>query len=131
MMTDPIADMLTRIRNALRIRRDEVRMPKSSVKRGIAEVLKREGYVKSVREEGDGIEASLIIDLKYGPDGEDVISVLRRESRPGRRLYSKVDELRPVLSGLGITIISTSQGILSDRECRKKRVGGEVLCTVY
>jgi len=137
MMTDPIADMLTRMRNALRIRRKKVRIPHSRMKLGIAEVMKREGYINDFRaqeakpEDGHGPQGWIEIDLKYGPEGEDVLTFLQRASKPGRRMYSKVDALPPVLNGLGISILSTSLGILSDREARAKRVGGEVLCTVY
>ena len=137
MMTDPIADMLTRMRNALRIRRKKVRIPRSKMKLGIAEVMKREGYVLDYREiegkpeEGHGGQGWIEIDLKYGPEGEDVLTFMHRSSKPGRRVYSKVDALPLVLNGLGISILSTSQGILSDREARAKRVGGEVICTVY
>jgi small subunit ribosomal protein S8 len=137
MMTDPIADMLTRMRNALRIRRKKVRIPRSRIKAGIADVMKREGYILDFRlqeskpEDGQGPQGWIEIDLKYGPEGEDVLTHLHRESKPGRRLYSRVDGLPLVLNGLGISILSTSHGIMSDREARQKRVGGEVLCTVY
>ena len=137
MMTDPIADMLTRMRNALRIRRKKVRIPRSRIKVGIAEVMKREGYILDYRnldskpDDGMGPQGWLEIDLKYGPDGEDVLTHLHRESKPGRRLYSKVDALPLVLNGLGISILSTSYGIMSDREARLKHIGGEILCTVY
>ncbi len=137
MMTDPVADMLTRMRNALTIRRKKVRIPKSRLKVGIADVLKREGYVQDFRlldskpEEKVALQGWIEIDLKYGPEGEDVMTFVQRSSKPGRRVYSKVDDLPLVLNGLGISILSTSQGILSDREARQKRIGGEVLCTVY
>jgi small subunit ribosomal protein S8 len=137
MMTDPVADMLTRMRNALRIRRKKVRIPKSRLKVGIADVLKREGYVQDFRlleakpEDKVALQGWIEIDLKYGPEGEDVMTFVQRSSKPGCRVYSKVDDLPLVLNGLGISILSTSQGILSDREARQKRIGGEVLCTVY
>jgi len=137
MMTDPIADMLTRMRNALRIRRKKVQIPRSRIKVGIAEVLKREGYIGDFRlldskpEEMMAQQGWIEIDLKYGPEGEDIVTFVQRSSKPGRRVYSKVGELPSVLNGLGISILSTSQGILSDREARQKHVGGEVLCTVY
>jgi small subunit ribosomal protein S8 len=133
MMTDPIADMLTRIRNAVRIEHPEVHMPLSKVKRGLAEVLKREGYIWDWREEDqDGApNKQLLIQLKYGPNGERVIRHLRRVSKPGRRVYSPADRLRPVLNGLGISIISTSRGVISDREARQRKLGGEVLCEVW
>ena len=133
MMTDPIADMLTRIRNAVRIERAEVGMPLSKVKRGVAEVLKREGYIWDWREEE--LEGKpwkqLYIDLKYGPNGERVIQHIKRVSKPGRRIYSKSSKLRPILNGLGISIISTNRGVVSDREARQKNLGGEVLCELW
>jgi small subunit ribosomal protein S8 len=132
MMTDPIADMLTRIRNAVRVERHYVDIPTSRVKRGIADVLKREGFIwdwKEIEEEGQPV-ASLRIELKYGPNGERVIQSIKRISKPGRRLYTRSRELKPVLGGLGISIISTSKGVISDREARRDNVGGEVLCEV-
>ncbi len=130
MMTDPIADMLTRIRNAVRVERPFVDIPLSRVKRGVAEVLKREGYIWDFQEiEGMPVK-QLRIELKYGPNGERVIQSIRRVSKPGCRVYQKSQDLRPILNGLGITIISTSSGVLSDREARQKRVGGEILCEV-
>ncbi len=133
MMTDPIADMLTRIRNAVRIERPDVGMPLSKVKRGVAEVLKREGYIWDWREEEiDGKPSKqLFIDLKYGPNGERVIRHIQRVSKPGCRVYSRSTHLRPILNGLGISIISTSRGVISDREARQKNLGGEVLCELW
>jgi small subunit ribosomal protein S8 len=133
MMTDPLADMLTRIRNAVRIERPIVEMPLSKVKRGVAEVLKREGYIWDWREE-DGEDKpgkQLFIDLKYGPNGERVIRHIKRVSKPGRRVYSRSTDLKPILNGLGISIISTSRGVISDREARQKKLGGEVLCELW
>ena len=135
MMTDPIADMLTRIRNAVRVERPHVLMPISKVKRGLAEVLKREGYIWDWEEvapaQGEPPVQQLKLHLKYGPNGERVIRRIRRISKPGRRVYSGADNMRPVLGGLGITIISTSRGVVSDREARQRRLGGEVLCELY
>lgn len=133
MMTDPLADMLTRIRNAVRVERPIVQVPLSKVKRGVAEVLKREGYIWDWREEAaEGEPAKqLHIDLKYGPNGERVIRHIKRVSKPGRRVYSRATELRPILNGLGISIISTSRGVISDREARQKKLGGEVLCELW
>ena len=131
MMTDPIADMLTRIRNAVRIERPYVDVPVSKVKRGVAEVLKREGYIWDWQEVEANPIGNLRIELKYGPNGERVIQRLRRISTPGRRVYSRSKKLRPVLNGMGITIISTSHGVVSDREARQKNLGGEVLCEVW
>jgi small subunit ribosomal protein S8 len=131
MLTDPIADMLTRIRNAIVVKRQHVDVPASKLKRGLAEVLKREGYIWDWQEvEADPV-SSLRLELKYGANGEEVIQHIKRISTPGRRVYRKAKDLRPVLQGLGITIISTSSGIVSDREARQKNIGGEVLCEVY
>ena len=130
MMTDPIADMLTRIRNAVRVERPHVEMPLSKVKRGLADVLKREGYIWDWTEmQGDPVP-QLRIDLKYGPNGERVIRSIRRVSKPGRRVYSKARDLKPILNGLGISVISTSRGVVSDREARQRNLGGEVLCEI-
>jgi small subunit ribosomal protein S8 len=131
MWSDPIADMLTRIRNAASVRQRTVKIPSSKVKLGIARVLKEEGYVRDFDFVEDTRQGILRIDLKYGPEGEDLIHSIRRASRPGRRVYSKVGEIPSVCDGLGIAIVSTSQGILSDRQCREKKIGGELLCTVY
>ena len=133
MLTDPIADMLTRIRNAVRVERPHVETSTSKVKRGLADVLKREGYVWdwSEVEVEDSPVKQLRIELKYGPNGEKVIQEIKRVSKPGRRVYSKARDLKPVLGGMGITIISTSTGVLSDREARQKNAGGEVICEVY
>ena len=133
MMTDPIADMLTRVRNAVRVERQFVEMPVSKVKRGVAEVLKREGYIWDWSEQKDESEpfATLRLELKYGPNGERVIQSVKRVSKPGRRVYSGSRELKPVLNGLGISVISTSRGVVSDREARQRNLGGEVLCEVW
>jgi small subunit ribosomal protein S8 len=129
-MNDPISDMLTRIRNANRNSADEVRIPYSKLKHELANVLRREGYVNEVRIEGDGVQKALALILRYGPDGETVIHSLDRVSRPGRRVYTSATEIPRVRGGMGICILSTSRGVLSDRECRKQQVGGEVLCKV-
>jgi small subunit ribosomal protein S8 len=131
MMTDPIADMLTRIRNAVRVERPHVTMPLSKVKRGLAEVLKREGYIWGWEESEGHSVPELKIDLKYGPNGERVIRHIQRVSKPGRRVYRRADHLRPVLNGLGISILSTSRGVISDREARQRNLGGEVLCELW
>jgi small subunit ribosomal protein S8 len=133
MLTDPIADMLTRIRNGVRVERPHVEVSSSKVKRGLADVLKREGYVwdwSEVEVDGSPVK-QLRIELKYGPNGERVIQEIKRISKPGRRVYSKAKDLKPVLGGMGIMIISTSTGVLSDREARQKNAGGEVICEVY
>ncbi len=138
MMTDPIADMLTRIRNAVANKEAKVRIPRSKMKVNVADVLKREGYIEDCKvlearpeEGGKGQQGWLEIQLRYGPDGEDVITYLQRVSKPGRRVYSGAKDLKPVLNGLGIDILSTSKGVLSDREARTQKVGGEVLARVY
>lgn len=130
-MTDPIADMLTRIRNAYSVRKPKVDVPASKVKKGIARVLKDEGYIKDFVEMEDSVQGSIRIYLKYGPDNEDIIREIKRASRPGRRVYVGVDEIPVVLDGLGTAVLSTPKGILSDRECRRDRVGGEVVCVVW
>ena len=131
MMTDPIADMLTRIRNAVRVERPHVDVPLSKVKRGLAEVLKREGYFWDWEEIQATPAGQLRVHLKYGPNGERVIRHIRRISKPGRRVYSGATKLRPVLNGLGICVISTSRGVISDREARRRNLGGEVLCEIW
>jgi small subunit ribosomal protein S8 len=131
MMTDPIADMLTRIRNAVRVERPHIEMPISKVKRGLADALKREGYIWDWQEVDAQPVKNLRLELKYGPNGECVIQRIRRISKPGRRVYSKATDLRPVLDGLGISILSTSRGVVSDREARQRNIGGEVLCEVW
>jgi small subunit ribosomal protein S8 len=131
MMTDPIADMLTRIRNAVRVERSSLELPASKVKRGLAEVLKREGYIWDWQVVAATPASQLRIELKYGPNGERVIQRIRRISKPGRRVYSKAKELRPVLNGLGIKILSSSRGVISDRESRQRNLGGEVLCEIW
>jgi len=129
-MSDPIADMLTRIRNAIAVKRVTVDTPASKARRGIATVLQREGYILRFEEVDDGLQGVLRIHLKYGPDGEQVIQEIRRVSKPGRRVYSPIKDVLPVMDGLGITILSTSQGVMSDRQARKLNIGGELLCTV-
>lgn len=131
MMSDPIADMLTRIRNAVAIERPYVDIPSSKVKAAIAGVLQREGYIWDF-EVLDTVPAkTLRINLKYGPNGERVIQSITRDSKPGRRKFSGVDSIPKVLQGLGITILSTNKGVLSNREAKAQGVGGEVLCTVW
>ncbi len=131
MMTDPIADMLTRIRNALLIERPFVDMPVSKVKVGIAETLQREGYIWDFEILEGQPQGTLRLNLKYGPNGERVIQSIQRVSKPGRRRYASVRETPSVMDGLGISILSTNQGILSNREAKEKNVGGEILCQVY
>jgi len=148
MMTDPIADMLTRIRNACRIERQVVDMPASKFKLAIAQVLKDEGFVVDYQvgmltrdEQGHSTWAEekdiskphvlLRVFLKYGPEGERVIRHIERSSKPGRRFYLRTDQLRPILDGLGISILSTSRGVMSDRRARAQHLGGEVICKVW
>jgi small subunit ribosomal protein S8 len=131
MMTDPIADMLTRVRNALMVRKQTVDMPHSNLKEGVARVLCDEGFIQDCRVAGEPPHRLLRIYLKYGPLGEDVIREVRRVSSPGRRIYRPVSELHSYRNGLGIWVVSTNKGILSDRECRRQRVGGEVICSVF
>ncbi len=129
---DPVADMLTRIRNANIARLAKTEIPHSRLKEGIARVLKDEGYIKEykVLEAGKDRKA-LHVYLRYGVDGDPIVTTLERVSRPGRRVYRGVTEIGRVLDGLGIAVLSTPQGILSDRECRKKRIGGELLCKIW
>jgi small subunit ribosomal protein S8 len=131
MLSDPIADMLTRIRNAVSVERPHVDVPLSKVKRGLADVLKREGYIWDWQVvENDPVQ-QLRLELKYGPNGEHVIQSIKRISSPGRRVYRRSSDLRPILNGMGITILSTSGGVVSDREARQRKLGGEVLCEVW
>lgn len=130
MMTDPIADMLTRIRNANQARQQQVDIPHSQLKAQIARILAAEGYIRSYRVVEEGLQGTLRVKLKYGPNNERVISRLERVSRPGRRVYVPRRRLPRVLSGLGIAIVSTSRGVMTDHEARRLGVGGEVLCTV-
>jgi small subunit ribosomal protein S8 len=129
-LSDPIADMLTRIRNALRTNKPRVKVKASGICQGIAEVLKKEGYIVGYDRIDDGKQGILRIDLKYSDIGEPVIREIKRTSKPGHRIYSPVEKLPVVLGGLGIAIISTSKGVMSDASCRKQNVGGEVLCTL-
>jgi small subunit ribosomal protein S8 len=131
MMTDPIADMLTRIRNANRNSTKTVEMPASKMRVGIAEVLQSEGFVAGYRVEPGKPSSTLIVNLKYGVDGEQVIRAIDRVSKPGCRVYRGVAELKPVLRGQGIRVMSTPKGVISDRKARELNVGGEVLAEVY
>jgi small subunit ribosomal protein S8 len=127
---DPIADMLTRIRNANRVGRRLVLIPKSKICTGIAAVLKNEGYIDEIDVVDDGRQGQIRIKLKYSLSGEKVIHELDRQSKPGRRIYRKVEDLPKVLNGMGIAVVSTSKGVMSDRQAREQNVGGELLCTV-
>ncbi|MCC7368178.1 MAG: 30S ribosomal protein S8 [Chloroflexi bacterium] len=131
MMTDPIADMLTRIRNGLQSRHAAVEMPASKLKSAIAEVLKDEGYIKGYSQSGEGPSKTLKVELRYVGKNEPVLSGLKRISKPGLRVYAGAEELPRVFGGLGTAIISTSRGVMSGAQARKMRVGGEVICHVW
>ena len=130
-MTDPIADLLTRIRNANAVRHEVVEIPSSNVKKALANILLEEGYIKNIEEHNDGVFPMLRLSLKYGANKERVITGIKRISKPGLRVYCKKDEVPKVLNGLGIAVISTSKGIVVDREARKLGLGGEVVCYVW
>lgn len=130
-MTDPIADMLTRVRNAVQAKHQKVDMPASRLKVEIARILKEEGYIAHYKTTEDGVKNSLTLFLKYGPKGEKVISNIERISRPGCRVYVSKTEIPKVLGGLGINILTTSHGVMTGRRARKEGFGGELLCNVY
>ena len=130
-MSDPVADMLTRIRNANMVRHEKLEVPASNMKREIAEILKREGFVRDVEFVKDNKQGIIRIFLKYGQNDERVITGLKRISKPGLRVYAKTNEVPKVLNGLGIALVSTSHGILTDKEARAKQVGGEVVAYVW
>lgn len=132
-LTDPIADMLTRIRNGLTAKHETVTVPASNMKKAIAEILVEEGYIKSatIVKDEKGIQDDILIELKYGPNNTKVISGIKRISRPGLRIYAKCDEIPKVLNGLGIAIVSTSKGVMTDKKARAINAGGEVLAYVW
>lgn len=130
-MSDPLADMLTRIRNGVRANFETVEMPLSKLKVNVARVLKDEGYILDYQVLDKGIQGTLKVDLKYGPNNENVITGIRRVSKPGLRQYNKSVRIPKVMSGLGVAILSTSQGVVSDREARMRNIGGELLCEVW
>ena len=130
-MTDPIADMLTRIRNALVVKHDAVEVPASNIKKEIARLLLQEGYITAYDVVEDGVQGKIVITLKYGPNGEKVINGLKRVSKPGLRIYTNCEDMPKVMKGLGIAILSTSKGVMTDKEARKQNVGGEVLAFVW
>ena len=130
-MTDPIADMLTRIRNANTVGHDTVHIPASKMKKSIAGILTEEGYIKGFDVIDDNTQGTIRVQMKYGPDKERVITGIKKISKPGLKVYAKADEVPRVLGGLGIAIISTSNGVISDKEARKLGVGGEVICYVW
>ena len=131
MVTDPIADMLTRIRNANQMRYKEVEIPASKIKLEIAKILKREGFIEDYKVKKNNVQDIIVLYLKYGEKKERVITGLKRISKPGLRVYAKADEIPSVLSGLGIAIISTSKGMMTDKEARKSSLGGEVLAYIW
>ena len=131
MMTDPIADLLTRIRNINRLGRSKLSVPYSKMKEAIVAVLLREGFIESFEVSGEGIKREINIVLKFTPSGTAVITSIQRISKPGRRVYRGIKDLDPVLRGMGIDVLSTPNGIITDREARKQGVGGEILCRVY
>ncbi len=130
-MTDPIADMLTRIRNAIRANKETVEIPSSNMKKAIADILLSEGYISGVELVEDGFNGKLVVTLKYAGRKNPVIHSLKRVSRPGLRVYSDVETMPRVMDGLGIAILSTNKGILTDRQAKAQNVGGEVLCYVW
>ncbi|MCH4003915.1 MAG: 30S ribosomal protein S8 [Lactobacillus crispatus] len=130
-MTDPIADYLTRIRNANMAKHDSVEIPASNIKKSISEILKREGFIRDYEVADDNKQGVIKVFLKYGPNGERVISGLKRISKPGLRNYVGAEDLPKVLNGLGIAIVSTSAGVITDKEARQKNVGGEVIAYVW
>ncbi|MCK5516195.1 MAG: 30S ribosomal protein S8 [Desulfobulbaceae bacterium] len=130
-MSDPLADMLTRIRNGVKARFDSVEMPLSKLKVNIARVLKEEGYILDYQILDQGVQGTLKVDLKYGADNTKAITKIQRVSKPGLRQYKKSGRIPQVLSGLGIGILTTSQGVITDREARRRNIGGELLCEVW
>ena len=130
-MTDPIADMLTRIRNALAVNKETVEIPSSNMKKAIAEIMLKEGYVSDVKLVEDGYAGKLVVTLKYAGKKKSVINALQRISRPGLRVYANVENMPKVMDGLGIAIISTNKGIMTDKQAKAANVGGEVLCYIW
>ena len=130
-VTDPVADMLTRIRNAQVVKMDQVEMPSSKMKAAIAQILLREGFIKGCEVVDDGLQGTLKIKLKYSSNGEKVITGLKKISKPGLRVYARKDQIPRVLNGLGIAIISTSKGVITDAEARELNVGGEVIAYIW
>ena len=130
-MTDPIADMLTRVRNALAVNKESVEIPSSNMKKAIADIMLQEGYVSDVKLEDDGFSGKLVITLKYVGKNKSVINSLKRVSRPGLRVYAGVEDMPKVMDGLGIAIISTNKGVMTDKQAKAANVGGEVLCYIW
>ena len=130
-MTDPIADLLTRVRNANTAKHEIVEVPSSNIKKAVANIMLQEGYLKDIEEYNDGVVPMLRLTMKYGSNKDKVITGLRRISKPGLRVYCKKEEIPKVLNGLGVAVISTSKGILADREARNLGLGGEVICYIW
>ncbi len=131
MVNDPIADMLIRIKNAVMRRKEEVNIPYSKLKERIAQILKQEGFITDYKVEGEGVKKEIIVIPKYDEEGNPILTDVKRVSKPGRRIYVKKDEIPWVKNGMGIAIISTSKGVVTDREARRLKIGGEVLCEVW
>jgi small subunit ribosomal protein S8 len=129
--TDPLADLLTRVRNATRISQDVTSMPHSKLKEAVAQVFKEQGYVTDVTVAGEGVRKRLVITLKYAASGQSVLTDAQRVSRPGRRVYRRHDDIKQVRAGLGVAVISTPRGVMADSSARQKKVGGEILCAVW
>ena len=129
-LSDPISDMLTRIRNAARVKKSKVDIRRSKLCWGLAQILQREGFVHDCKEIDEGPQGTIRVYLKYGPDGEDAIRTIDRVSKPGRRIYQQVSDIDPILNGMGVSIFSTSKGVMTDRECRENNIGGECLARV-
>ena len=130
-MTDPIADMLTRIRNALAVNKETVEIPSSNMKKAIADIMLKEGYVSDVKLVEDGYAGKLVVTLKYAGKKKSVINALQRISRPGLRVYANVENMPKVMDGLGIAIVSTNKGVMTDKQAKAANVGGEVLCYIW
>jgi small subunit ribosomal protein S8 len=130
-MTDPIADLLTRIKNGLRVKKKQVSAPYSKIKVGILKILKEKNLIQGFKVQENGIKKNLVIYLKYDDDGESFIENLKRVSKPGRRIYASYKDLKPLRGGFAFRIISTSRGLMTDEEARKRKLGGEIICEVY
>lgn len=131
MMTDPIADMLTRIRNGIHAKKEVVEIPFSKLRLGILKILKKEGYIGSITETSDKSKSKILVTLRYDSQKEPVITSLQRVSRPGRRVYVNYQDVKPVLGGMGLSVLSTSKGLMSNGEAKENKIGGELLCTVW
>ncbi len=131
MMTDPISDMLTRIRNGIHAKKEVVEIPFSKLRLGILKILKKEGYIGSITETSDQSKSKILVTLRYDAQKQPVITSLERVSRPGRRVYVSYQDVKPVLGGMGLSVLSTSKGLMSNGEAKENKIGGELLCTVW